>query len=289
MLVLLTKENVMSGINKKLEKLYNSYYDKAKQAYKEQKPKIEQQGAEMSSPLLIKIDEKAYKKADKKIMIFGQETYGWHGEFGGKDIKFLQEYQEHLKRLTGNKKDFSDEQQLYVNFLMNDYFMLLSECKEYFDNSVVVDNTYIRSKKRLKKKQKRRSFWRGVKFFEDGLEGSYVVWNNISKVGRKKGTGVNPKIKKFEREYFKDIIDKEICILKPDIIIFFGWGRYKDVKYKFDIDSKIEHKTDNGFKFAEINFKNLKSKAIRLYHPAYRGKNFEQTKTEALKILNTTK
>ncbi len=279
MLVLLTKENIMSGINKKLEKLYNSYYDKAKQAYKNQ-------NAQISSPLLIKIDEKDYKKADKKIMIFGQETYGWHGEFGGKDIKFLQE---HLKRPTGNKEDFSDDeqQQLYISFLMNDYFMLLSENKEYFSGNK--NQPYINSKRRLKKKQKRRPFWRGVKFFEDGLEGSYVVWNNISKVGRKKGTGVNSKIKKFEREYFKDIIDKEICILKPDIIIFFGWSGYKDVKYKFDIDSKIEHKTDNGFKFAEINFKNLKCKAIRLYHPAYRGKNFEQTKTEALKILNTTK
>ena len=246
MLVLLTKENIMSGINKKLEKLYSSYYDKAKQAYKNQ-------NAQISSPLLIKIDEKAYKKADKKIMIFGQETYGWHGEFGDKDIKFLQEYQEHLKRITGNKEDFSDdEQQLYISFLMNDYFMILSECKEYFDNSFVGDSTYIRSKKRLEKKQNGRPFWRGVKFFEDGLEGSYVVWNNISKVGRKKGTGVNSKIKKFEREYFKDIIDKEICILKPDIIIFLTGNRDEDIKRSFNVEfAKQSILAKKKYKFAE--------------------------------------
>ncbi|SMN00068.1 hypothetical protein SPONN_1242 [uncultured Candidatus Thioglobus sp.] len=238
----------MSNINEQLKNLYAKYCDKAGKAYKSQNAKI-------SSPLLIKIDEEAYANAKKRVMIFGQETYGWHGKFGSKEI----------------------------DFLMCDYFMLLSENEKYFDNS-------IRSKKRLQKKRKGRPFWKGIRFFENGLKDSYIVWNNISKVGKMKGTGTNAKIRKFEREYFKGIINEEIRILKPDIIIFFGWSGYKNVKDKFDIDSKIEHKDENGFKFSEIKFQSLECKAVRLYHPAsYRyGKVFDQTKDEALKILNTT-
>ena len=258
MLVLLTKENIMSGINKKLEKLYNSYYDKAKQAYKEQKPKIERQGAEMSSPLLIKIDEKAYKKADKKIMIFGQETYGWHGEFGDKDIKFLQK--DYLKYLTGNKEDFSGNE----------------------------EQPYISSKIRLTRRNK-SSFWKAVKWFKREIDDdSYFVWNNVSKIGKKgRKTGMNCTIRCFESHYFS-VIESEVKILKPDIIIFLTGDRDEDIKRSFNVEFvKQSILAKKKYKFAKVKIKDLNwnCKAVRLNHPSYFG-GYNATRKQALSIIS---
>jgi hypothetical protein len=47
---------------------------------------------ELGSPLLLHIkDEDRYQTADIKIMFFGQETNGWEGELGSKNIEELQE------------------------------------------------------------------------------------------------------------------------------------------------------------------------------------------------------
>lgn len=42
-----------------------------------------------TNPLLIQIEEENYKNADIKIMIFGQETFDFEGEFGSKSIEHL--------------------------------------------------------------------------------------------------------------------------------------------------------------------------------------------------------
>lgn len=76
-------------INEELKKLYERHFDRAVKAI----PKDEK----ISSPLLIKIREEKYKKSDKKVMIVGQETFGWQKEFGSKPIEDLMaEYDSYL-------------------------------------------------------------------------------------------------------------------------------------------------------------------------------------------------
>lgn len=48
-----------------------------------------------TNPLLIDIDEDDYRSADIRIMIFGQETNDWYGEWGSKDLdQILKAYRE---------------------------------------------------------------------------------------------------------------------------------------------------------------------------------------------------
>jgi hypothetical protein len=85
------------SVNEKLEKLYSQHFDKALSAKKDLK---------ISSPLLIKINEEKYNNSDLKIMIIGQETFGWHGEFGSDNIqKLMNGYDSYLtNNLKGKNK-----------------------------------------------------------------------------------------------------------------------------------------------------------------------------------------
>jgi len=60
------------GINKELENLYKKYWDDLMEhghRIVDKKP---------TNPLLLKINEDLFSKSDLKIMIYGQETKGWH-------------------------------------------------------------------------------------------------------------------------------------------------------------------------------------------------------------------
>lgn len=47
-------------------------------------------GVKPTNPLLINLEnEEKYKEADIKVMIFGQETYDWEGNFGDRSIEEL--------------------------------------------------------------------------------------------------------------------------------------------------------------------------------------------------------
>lgn len=72
----------MKSINQQLQNLYRQNWDVLSKEYLTQisdatlikKP---------TNPLLLKIDEQKYQEADMKIMIFGQETNDWGGNFNG--------------------------------------------------------------------------------------------------------------------------------------------------------------------------------------------------------------
>ena len=83
--------------NKKLSELYNKYFDNALKNKNELK---------ISSPLLLKINEEEYNSSDLKVMIIGQETFGWHGEFGSENIDELMDgYDKYLtNNLRGKNK-----------------------------------------------------------------------------------------------------------------------------------------------------------------------------------------
>ena len=243
MLVLLTKENIMSGINNKLKKLYNKKWEQ-----------LIENGKDLSaaSPLLIKIDEKAYKKADIKVIIFGQETYKWNGEIGSKCI----------------------------DFLMNDYKAVLHNDQKYFDkNSNYANDDYSRAvgkhkkKGRIKRKND-RSFWNknNFKFFKEKikLEGKNIefLWNNLAKIGKANSKGKQTEaIKELEKNYFQ-VFEQELKILKPDVIIFRTGHRYIP-----NSESKKITKNNPVSVVKLTNFPDIF--AVKTYHPSKCPKEFK--------------
>ncbi|RZM27334.1 MAG: hypothetical protein EOO88_13695 [Pedobacter sp.] len=66
-------------MNTELTKLYASKWDQLVAGHSALK--IDDDGARPAFPLLIYVDDQnAYRNADIKVMIFGQETNGWYGE-----------------------------------------------------------------------------------------------------------------------------------------------------------------------------------------------------------------
>lgn len=248
----------MNKINTKLKELYQQHWDKLIINGKDK-------GA--THPLLIKIRD-CYENADIKIMICGQETYGWHGNLGDK-----------------NKE--KDE---YINFLMNDYEAFFYNDQNYFNTNPNYINDEYSKNKRLKKK-KSRNFWsnKNFKYFEEKLENEYFkdkkvafMWNNLSKIGnsgaKSKGKATK-EVQQLERNYF-NVFKGEFEILKPNIVIFTTGSRDWLIKHHFGegtqflpqlyfANNQLLEKTTNLI--AEVvlpEFKNIST--IRVEHPSRR-------------------
>lgn len=80
----LNKEKKIMSVNEKLKELYISKW----QGLEKEMKKI---NSNPSNPLLLNIDEENYQKSKYKVMIFGQETNDWEGDFGNYNIEHLLE------------------------------------------------------------------------------------------------------------------------------------------------------------------------------------------------------
>jgi hypothetical protein len=60
------------NINKQLRNLYQKNWDNFIESGKKLKSPTP------TNPLLIQVDEDVFNKSDIKVMIYGQETWGWH-------------------------------------------------------------------------------------------------------------------------------------------------------------------------------------------------------------------
>ncbi|KIM10014.1 MAG: hypothetical protein KU38_08495 [Sulfurovum sp. FS08-3] len=260
------------SINKQLEKLYIDHYEKALAIYKSVDFK-------MANPLLLKVDEEEYSKSDLKVMILGQETYGWFNKTtSDKDIKTL----------IDNHWKFIDE------------FEKSENTKEF--GSVTVEQLMYEYDKYLKhdiRGKKGRTFWNnGFNWFAKKLETHYqdkklyFIWNNVSKLGGIDETGVASQIKDFEHKHFH-LLKNEVEILKPDIVIFLtGTNRDDDIRANFEnvtFDlcgcSQFIFSGKNKYKIpSKIISTDLPNRTIRLYHPnCYDG--YSHTKKIAFEML----
>lgn len=105
-----------------------------------------------------------------------------------------------------------------------------------------------------------------------------IIWNNTYKIGNKEKGKNRPVdiIRSFENKYF-NILEEEINILKPDIIIFFTGPYYeKRIEKIFSIQSCIPLISHiNEKELAKVQLSNGII-AYRTYHP-----NFLQWKKKA--------
>ena len=121
----------------------------------------------------------------------------------------------------------------------------------------------------------RSPFWNGIEKFLDLLDLKYpnkeirILWNNIIKIGRYKDMGTPPSyIYQIERGNFK-VIEEEIEITKPNLIIFFTGPNYD--QYIRENFGNIEFKGVDGFSdrtLAEVKIIGV-HQSFRTYHPSY--------------------
>lgn len=233
-------------MQKELNKLYTDNWDILKNK--------QNAFSGVCNPLLIKVPDD-YVNADVRVIVYGQETAGWHGEL------------------------FNDDHSM--DFLLDDYEAFLTEDKEYFYNQDFHTGdghlAYCHSKFRLKRKNK-RVFWNrsNFKFFKEELskfstsnnQSVSILWNNLSKLGLKCAGKATDKIEKLENTCF-NIMKDELDILKPNIVIFTtGYKRDKLIENKLGAEI---HKYPNYTKkqLAKVTFQDKDILGIRTYHSKY--------------------
>ena len=110
-----------------------------------------------------------------------------------------------------------------------------------------------------------------------------VLWNNIVKIGRL-GPGFNLEIHQITKQYF-NVIQDEIKILQPDLLIFFTGPKYNErIQEALGEFSNIEIDGFSARQMCNIEFKEFPGikKSIRTYHPGYLYRN----KNRRLKFIN---
>ena len=227
---------VEEKINEKLRQLYIDRLSAGEpcflQILREQRRNIDHT-TQPAYPLLIKINEEKYKNADLKIMVFGQETNSWEAIVSAIQIP-LQDSCNHVAES--------------VDVFMDNYFNFRN-IKEY--NS---------------------PFWNAFKTIKE-LSSDIkceLVWNNIYKIGNRERNKNRPHklIRELENLHF-DVIQEEISILKPDVILFLTGPNYDArVNRVFGITGYQSISNHETRKLAKISI-SVDMLAYRTYHPNY--------------------
>ena len=225
-------------INEQLYALYSNKLNSGFPCVLQQLRQMRREDNPPAYPLLLKVDEERYNNADLKIMVFGQETNGW----------------EHRVCSTVTPIDQSSE-------------IIDATVKTFMDYyRVFLDGWGINS-----------PFWHYMKKVKEILSASLpsetieIVWNNIYKIGNKEKSRNRPvkSIRDFENEYF-NVIQNEVNILKPDVIIFFTGPNYENrVKKIFPVVSSVP--LIYSIRQEELSKFQLENNilAYRTYHPNY--------------------
>jgi len=223
-----------TNINQQLFHLYSSKWSNLCKAFD---PIINDDNATSipTSPLFLCVDEEKYQKADLKVMFFGQETNGWIE----KDC-YYGGTDENLKCLMDG----------YYDFLYN------GKCWKHGGQ-----------------------FWNGVKRFQKILEEKnpdkniHYIWNNIIKIGKAEGIGKPLRhISDVERSHFT-VIQDEIKIINPDLIVFFSGPNYdKVIVENFGHTEFVALPPFTSRQLSKLSNSVLKT-AVRTYHPNYLWRN----------------
>lgn len=232
-------------INKLLKTLYISKFQQSNPCVLQLLREMRREENPPAYPLLLKVNEEIHNKADLKIMIMGQETDSWERQ---------------------QKRPFTpiDQSSQIVENTVSDF---MDTYRTFLDTW-----------------GKNSPFWHYIKDIDKTLHHKLsgitteIIWNNIYKIGNKEKGKNRPTdvIRSFENEHF-NVIEEEINILKPDIIIFFTGPNYeKRVEKIFSITSSIPLVSSiNERELAKFQLSNGIT-AYRTYHPAYLKRTHKQ-------------
>lgn len=196
-----------------LDKIYTNELDKEKL-----KKDFGEEASILSAPFLINVPE-AYEMADKKILYIGKETNKWWGK---------------LKHFI----DIDDS----IDILKQRY-------TAEFEDAEVAKSSNLYEKKAYKGKDwKNNAFFSKYQYFSEHITGASVLWTNLLKMDKEnprdsESCSRNSINETHVRQYSKDILLKEIEVLKPDVIIFVTATTTNLKKY----DNAIKHTFDNNY------------------------------------------
>ena len=200
-------------------------------------------------PFLLDVPDSLEDKF--KIMIYGQETWGWH------DGASLDGWVE--KGMHGYKRFFWDKN--FYNGYQRSSFWQTFRFYEKHIPKILNENKIIQE--------------------------PIFIWNNISKLGLGNGkTGVNETSRAVEQKYF-NVVKEEFEIIQPDLVIFLtGPTRDHDIKFNFkDAEFKQAIDTFSQRKMALVDINGISG--LRLYHPAYFGGFNKKYKKDTLEVLKS--
>lgn len=174
---------------------------------------------------------------------------------------------------------------------LENFGLSIKEGMDRYENFYVNENFYDGRKKSV--------YWKAFDFFKEEISKHHsdkeiiFIWNNISKIGRHKATGITKDIRALERKYFP-VVSEEVKILKPDIVVFFTGNRNGDIQFHFqDVQfNEYQHNATLESKNGKRKFnpayqvisKDLPHKSVKVYHPSYFG-GFNNIKNDAIKFL----
>ncbi len=230
------------NINTQLEKLYHVHWNN----FLENGDKLK--SAQPANPLLIKVNEEEYLQSDLKIMIFGQETWGWH-----KYSTSIQDGMNGYEKFFVNK-NFYDGYKKSVFWQGFNYFK-----KELDSNFKDKKITYI---------------WNNISKIgrNDGKTG---VTPDIRKLERESFNVIKDEIMILKPDiviFFTGGRDGDLKFNFEDI-------SFENIKIENSKIAKRKYKPSSI-----VISKFLPIKSVRLYHPSYFG-GFNYVKQDAINYL----
>ncbi|MDR2708550.1 MAG: hypothetical protein LBC07_01040 [Elusimicrobiota bacterium] len=237
--------------NNQLIQLYEKYYPVlSEKIVKFNKSMDLQSKQKAANPLLLQVNDE-YTNADLKIMIFGQEAVDW----GGTELREIKKTNEMYFVPIMQEKNI-------VNLLCQFYggFFLSGKCYKYT-----------------------RGFWGQMKKIKNQLaekmphKKTAYLYNNVLKISKSEWGKPSREIIDIEKTQF-NVIEKEIQIVKPDVLLFFSGPNYDgeiELTFKNSNILKAEQSIVEPFKlreFRKFDIANMPP-AFRTYHPNCRLKN----------------
>ena len=213
----------------------------------------------MSPPLLIMPSNKWFESKDR-VLVVGQETLGW-------------------KQEQANINSFYD-------------------FRRTPDSIKTLQSAYVRfCFAKGHRKNENSPFWRAYRkiraSFDASSEGieTNVLWTNLyrcSNDGKSWYGKNNEKERKLVENALREILLREIDVLKPTAIIFFTGPRY-DSYLKESVDGDVVNaKIDDRFstrQLAELRSNRLSMPIFRTYHPNYLQRAKEEKYREVIALI----
>lgn len=221
---------------------------------------------------------KEWATAKNRIMIIGEEGYGNWGcgkQYGWKENTPPWSADSYYDIRLYHRDLILSQTKYYDLLAKREDILGLGKTDEYRDFAIWFDKLYHR-------KPFNTDFWRRIKAVYDLVrDNGAIIWNNLDKIFKLKNKNSTCALTSAERMDLHSgsikLLEEEIRITKPTIVIFNGWystsikaelGKiydefYKDTPLKDWDDSKVCTVTDDTVKY------------ICAYHPAFRPNSLE--------------
>lgn len=230
------------SLNKELFDLYNKNWDKLISNGKNISDKVP------ANPLLLKVNESEYIKADLKVMIFGQETWEWH------------QFDTTIENGMNGYESFFLKEGFYNGYKKSSFWKAFNIFKkEIINNNQEKEVNFI---------------WNNISKIgrNDGKTG---VTKSIRTLERKYFNIIKEELKILKPDiviFLTGNRDNDIKFNFPDIVFEdIDMENKKVMKKKYKASSKLISKF-------------LPEKSVRLYHPSYFG-GFNFVKNDVIKFV----